>query len=89
MAQLVMEIGNAAQVTRIQTAFAAEYGYQPTIPDPQNPTQTIPNPEGLNAFSKRMVARFIKDVVKGYEAKRDAAIAIEAANASADAMVIT
>lgn len=78
----------ATAVDRIQTAYAAAYGYQATIDTGVDDVAT-PNPETLSAFTKRMVVRQIKEIVKGYENQ----IAIQAAKdttaQSIDAINIT
>lgn len=79
MATISIDIG--ANGNRIQDAFAAQYGYQATIPDGSG--GTIPNPESKNQFTKRKIAEYVKDVVKGHEAN----LAADAARATAAASV--
>ena len=70
---------------RINKAFADAFGYQETLPDPQNPGKTIPNPETRGQFCKRMIASFVKDVVAGSEVK-EAAEAAAAARSNASSL---
>lgn len=79
MANISIDIG--ANGARIQAAFAAQYGYQPTI-DGQ------PNPETLGQFTKRKIAEYAFAVTAGYEENRDAEIARAAAKANAAATLI-
>ena len=65
-------------VSRIVDAICAEYGYQANIPAPQNPGQTIPNPETKQAFAKRMIGTVIRNIV----ANQDLATARQAAEAN-------
>jgi len=53
--------------SRITNALATNYGYQATIPDPQNPESTIANPETKAQFAQRMVKKFLIDNVKAAE----------------------
>lgn len=46
-------------------AFAAQYGYRATIPDPANPGQTIANPQTKQAFMHRHITAYFRDVAKG------------------------
>jgi hypothetical protein len=57
----------AAQVARVEAAFAFQYGYQATLPDEANPGQSLPNPETKSQFVKRMMAEHLRSVVKAYE----------------------
>lgn len=47
-------------------AFARTLGYQPNLPDPNNPEATIPNPETKAQFRDRMIKRYVKDTIKAY-----------------------
>ena len=49
-----------AQAAEVVDALCQRYGYQDTLPDPNNAGQTIPNPETRAQFAKRQVAEFIK-----------------------------
>jgi hypothetical protein len=77
MAQIQITIPDAV-LPRVVDAFAATYGYQPTI-------DGAPNPETKAAFAKRQVIAFIKRTVADREAgaAADAArsTAVDAANA--------
>lgn len=63
------------------TALCARYGYQSTIPDPNNAGGTIPNPQTDNEFAERVVRNFVRDETFLYE-RRQAAISAEAAVAA-------
>ena len=54
-----------AKLDRVLGAFAAEYGWTATISGPKN--TDIPNPENRREFLKRMLVRYIRDVVRGRE----------------------
>lgn len=84
MATLVITVPDA-QVQRVLDAFAATYSYSATIPDPANEGQTLPNPETKTQFCRRMLRRYIVDVVKAYESTS----AAEAARTTAAAGVET
>lgn len=86
MASISIDTGSAAQTNRIVDAFCAVYNYQTTIPDNGG---TIPNPENKNQFAKRMLARYVKDVVKGYEANLAAEAARVTAADAVEALPIT
>lgn len=58
------------QVTRIKNSFCAYHGWTETIPDPNNPGETIPNPVTQNAFIKKRIALFIKDSIRTYESEQ-------------------
>lgn len=68
---------------RVLDAFAGSYGYQATIDDGQG--NQIPNPQSEAAFSKAQIRAYIKDVVRGYEARDAAETARVAAIAAVDA----
>jgi hypothetical protein len=54
-------------VARIVDAMAITYGYQATIPDPQNAGQSIANPETKAQFAKAQIKRIITEAVKNAE----------------------
>jgi hypothetical protein len=65
------EAGN--NIPRILEAFAATYGYKPTLPDGST------NPETKAMFAKRMLRQHIVDIVRQYEqdkAREEAAAAV-------------
>lgn len=68
MATITISIPDAA-VTRVTDAFTKQFAYQDTIPDPNNPGATIPNPETKAQFVQRMIRNYIKEVVASYEAR--------------------
>jgi len=55
---------------RIIEAFCVTYGYQQNVLDPDNPGQTIPNPETAAEFARRKVAEYTKEVITAYETKK-------------------
>lgn len=87
MATITIDTGNAAQTNRIVDAFAAVYNYQTNIPDGSG--GTIPNPENKNQFAKRLIARYVKDVLKGFEANAAADAARVIAADAVEALPIT
>lgn len=50
-------------------AFCNSYGYHATIPDPDHPGQTIPNPVTPGQFTQQCIINYGKEVVKGYQAR--------------------
>lgn len=81
MAVISIDIGSHS--TRIQDAFGLYFNYQATLPGGGA------NPESKGAFTKRMVAEWVKDIVKAVEANAAADAARTTAAASADAIAIT
>lgn len=80
VALINIDIGNSG--TRINTAMAATYNYQPTLPDGS------PNPQTLSQFSKAKVAEYVKGVVRDYEARQAVDNAYSTAIANVDSQVI-
>lgn len=66
MANITIQIPDA-QMQRVMDAFTKQFGYQDTIPDPDNLGQTKPNPETKQQFVQKQFRTYIKDVVAGYE----------------------
>jgi hypothetical protein len=64
------------------------YNYSATVADPENPGQTIPNPESPNQFANRMVRTYIRQVVEA-DAVNQAQSALEAARESVAGVSIT
>lgn len=56
-----------AMLPRVVTALTAAGGYSATLPD------GTPNPQTPAQFAKAMVAAYVKQVVKTYEAEQSAA----------------
>lgn len=52
---------------RIINAVCAVNGYQAQVPDPADPTKTIPNPVGKRAFAKDHVKSYLRATVQAYE----------------------
>jgi len=75
---------NAAK-NKVMQRFGEAYGYQAEIPDPNNPGQTIPNPQGIQVFFNRAIAAYIKDVVRGREIQEAEAAARATAAGTIDA----
>lgn len=74
MAQIIIDIPAGADLTRAVDAYCALYNYQALLPGGGA------NPETRNQFAKRMVANWIKDTTKEYEATLAATTARNAAN---------
>jgi len=68
-----------AMYPMIVEAFAREYQYQDEIPDPDDPTQTITNPQSKEDFFLYQVIKFVATVAKDNTPSLDAAKAAEAA----------
>lgn len=66
-------------LNEITNAFATAYNRPDTVPDPNTPGATIPNPETKAQFARRMVRQFIIETVKSQR--------IKTARATADAGV--
>lgn len=69
------------------TALCVAYGYQPTVPDPDHPGQTMTNPVTPGEFARARIVDFIKDVTRGYLANLKRAEAEAAAKQLAQAQV--
>lgn len=69
MAIFSVEIADQ-DVGRVIEALCVNYGWQETVSDPQDPMNTISNPENKAAYANRMVRGFLKDHVKKYEIDR-------------------
>jgi hypothetical protein len=48
----------------ILDAFATAYEYKENIDDPENPGQTIPNPETKAQHAKRQLTIYVRSIVK-------------------------
>lgn len=68
--QINLDIPNAV-AQRVAEAFAKSYGYSDTIPDPNDPNKTVPNPQTKAQFVKQKLGEYIREVVKGHEANAD------------------
>lgn len=70
MATITLTIPDA-QAARVADAFAAAYGYQPTIPNPDPVaaliTPTVRNPETRTEFMRRQFMLFLQNTVKSVE----------------------
>jgi hypothetical protein len=74
MAQIILYLPDDL-VARVLAGMCGLHNYQETITDPENPEQTIPNPETKVEFIKRIIRQKIKrDVLEweGAEAQRTA-----------------
>lgn len=56
-------------LSRIVDAMALIYGYPENIEDPENPGQTIPNPQTKAQFAKEQIRWIIVDAVREAEAR--------------------
>jgi hypothetical protein len=61
-------------------AFAHAYGYKEAIPNPDNPAETIPNPETKLQFMVKRIRQHMREVTRAH-AINDAAEAARAAAA--------
>lgn len=66
MAQFTFSIPDN-QVNRIIDSLAVLTSWTPTIPDPNNPSQEIPNPISKNQNAKNTIMNFMKDSVREVE----------------------
>lgn len=67
-------------------AFAAQYTYQATIPDPANPSgPQIPNPQTKQAFMNKQITAYLRDVFKAAQAQAATSAAQKTASDAADA----
>lgn len=62
------ETGNVS-VTEILEALGTEWGYQPTVPDPQNPGQTMPNPQNRAGFCREQLKRILTEAYRNGKRK--------------------
>lgn len=76
-----------AAVTRIQTAFTSEFGYQETITNEDGTTS--PNPVTKNQFFKQQLINYVKQVTRNYEANLAAASARQTKEAEVNSVNIT
>lgn len=89
MARIQIDIPDTI-ATRVMDAVCAEYGYSETITpyDPSSGTPTggtpKPNPLTKPQFVKRVLADFLKNTVRSYEARTAADTARKNAEAAAD-----
>lgn len=67
MANFIVTFPNAVQ-TRIENSIAEHFSYSDQISDPNNPGQTIPNPETKAQFAERMFKEQFKKWVVDIEA---------------------
>ena len=72
MASLSFSIPDG-MVTRVEDAFAAVYGYQPQILDPNNPGATVPNPQTKQQFVRERLRQYTKETVAQHEAGKASA----------------
>lgn len=73
MPDITITVDNSANLTRAVDATCAKFGYQALLPGGGT------NPEGKNAFAKRMVAL----TVKGWIVEHESRVASDAAGATA------
>lgn len=66
MAQITFNIPDGSQV-RALNATVYLNGYRDTVPNPQNPGQTIPNPVSKLQFFKSVIINQIKENIRAYE----------------------
>lgn len=90
MTTISLNIPNGAPTQAVLDAFTGTYDYQPMLPDPNDPTGTltITNPETPAAFSKRMIADYVKDTVKKWQIRKAQQAAAVNTAAQIDASVV-
>lgn len=54
----------AGKKNQMVDAFAENFNYQDVIPDPNDPTLTIPNPETREQHAKRRIDEYVEQIVK-------------------------
>lgn len=86
MASISITIPDAV-ANRVTNGLAGQYNYQATIPAPNPLDPPVPNPETKAQFAKRMVAKFIKDSVKAFEATQAAGTARDTAAADVETAI--
>lgn len=64
MVTITIEIPNDL-ITDMVDAFAIQYNYPESIPDPENPSKMILNPVNKLQFAKNAVKSFIKEIYTG------------------------
>ena len=66
-------------------AFAAQYGYQATVPNPANPNgEQIPNPQNKQAFMNAKITAYLRDIYRASKITAAADAAKKTAEAAAD-----
>jgi hypothetical protein len=66
MATFSVEIADQ-DVSRVIESLCVNYGWEQSIPDPNDPMSVINNPETKSAFANRMVRKFLTEHVRKYE----------------------
>lgn len=66
MAQVSFTIPDGI-LARVNNGIAAYHGYKDQIPDPSNPSATIPNPQTKAQFNKEKIKETIKSWVVAAE----------------------
>jgi hypothetical protein len=76
MPTIVIDIPTNADAAEARDAICARYGYVANLPNPlYNPALpadpvlnpvTIPNPETKSAFAKRMLALYVRQLIRAY-----------------------
>lgn len=70
---------------RALDAFAAQYGWSPTVADPDDPDQQVENPVSKQQFFSDQVNAYVRNVIASYEANAAAEKARDKAAAKAHA----
>lgn len=71
----------------VVAAFASQYGYQATIPDPANAGQTIANPRSTKQFTMAKITQFLKDIYRADAVTAATKSAGATASSAVDAVV--
>lgn len=78
MATLTLEYSTGSiTLADLNNKLALEFNYPATIPDPNNPGETIPNPETKAQWNHRHIGMKIKEMYKNQRDKALMAAAIE------------
>ena len=88
MAQIIFTVPDGSQA-RALNATVYLNGYTDTIPNPQNPGQTIPNPVSKLQFFKSVIINQIKENIKAYESKEVIATASSQLSSEVEGISIT
>ena len=71
----------------VVAAFASQYGYQATIPDPANAGQTIANPQSTKQFTMAKITQYLKGIYRADAVTAATKSAGTTASSAVDAVV--
>lgn len=82
---IVIVFKDKASKDEMIDAFAAQYNYQATIPDPANPNGAqIPNPVSKAQFMNKQITAYLRDIYKAAQTATATEAARKAASNAAD-----